>query len=241
MSVLVYAEHDNATLKAATLNVVTAALAIDSDVTVLVAGSGCGAVAEEAAKVAGVTKVLVADNAAYEHQLAENIAELVVELGKDFGHILAPATTTGKNFLPRVAALLDSQMVSEISGVESADTFLRPIYAGNAIATVQSADAIKVMTVRGTAFDAAPTEGGSAAVESTDVVKDAGVSSFVGEEIAKSDRPELTAAKIIISGGRGMQNGDNFKMLEAVADKLGAAVGACSFRHRFEEAPSAWG
>jgi len=226
MSVLVYAEHDNATLKAATLNVVTAALAIDSDVTVLVAGSGCGAVAEEAAKVAGVTKVLVADNAAYEHQLAENIAELVVELGKDFGHILAPATTTGKNFLPRVAALLDSQMISEITGVEGADTFLRPIYAGNAIATVQSADAIKVMTVRGTAFDAAPTEGGSAAVESTDVVKDAGVSSFVGEEIAKSDRPELTAAKIIISGGRGMQNGDNFKMLEAVADKLGAGVGA---------------
>ncbi len=226
MSVLVYAEHDNATLKAATLNVVTAAVAIDSDVTVLVAGSGCGAVAEEAAKVAGVTKVLVADNAAYEHQLAENIAELVVELGKDFGHILAPATTTGKNFLPRVAALLDTQMISEITGVEGADTFLRPIYAGNAIATVQSADAIKVMTVRGTAFDAAPTEGGSAAVESTDVAKDAGVSSFVGEEIAKSDRPELTAAKIIISGGRGMQNGDNFKMLEAVADKLGAGVGA---------------
>ncbi len=226
MSVLVYAEHDNATLKAATLNVVTAALAIDSDVTVLVAGSGCGAAAEEAAKVAGVTKVLVADNAAYEHQLAENIAELVVELGKDFGHILAPATTTGKNFLPRVAALLDVQMISEITGVEGADTFLRPIYAGNAIATVQSADAIKVMTVRGTAFDAAATEGGSAAVESTDVAKDAGVSSFVGEEIAKSDRPELTAAKIIISGGRGMQNGDNFKMLEAVADKLGAGVGA---------------
>jgi len=226
MSVLVYAEHDNATLKAATLNVVTAALAIDSDVTVLVAGSGCGAAAEEAAKIAGVTKVLVADNAAYEHQLAENIAELVVELGKDFGHILAPATTTGKNFLPRVAALLDTQMISEISGVESADTFLRPIYAGNAIATVQSVDAIKVMTVRGTAFDAAATEGGSAAVESTDIVKDAGVSSFIGQEIAKSDRPELTAAKIIISGGRGMQNGDNFKMLEAVADKLGAAVGA---------------
>ena len=226
MSVLVYAEHDNATLKAATLNVVTAALAIDSDVTVLVAGSGCGAAAEEAAKIAGVTKVLVADNAAYEHQLAENIAELVTELGKDFGHILAPATTTGKNFLPRVAALLDVQMISEISGVESADTFLRPIYAGNAIATVQSVDAIKVMTVRGTAFDAAATEGGSAAVESTDIVKDAGVSSFIGQEIAKSDRPELTAAKIIISGGRGMQNGDNFKMLEAVADKLGAAVGA---------------
>ena len=226
MSVLVYAEHDNATLKAATLNVVTAALAIDSDVTVLVAGSGCGAAAEEAAKVAGVTKVLVADNAAYEHQLAENIAELVAELGKGFGHILAPATTTGKNFLPRVAALLDTQMISEITGVESADTFLRPIYAGNAIATVQSADAIKVMTVRGTAFDAAATEGGSAAIESTDVAKDAGVSSFVGEEIAKSDRPELTAANIIISGGRGMQNGDNFKMLEAVADKLGAGVGA---------------
>jgi len=226
MSVLVYAEHDNATLKAATLNVVTAALAIDSDVTVLVAGSGCGAVAEEAAKVAGVTKVVVADNAAYEHQLAENIAELVAELGKDYGHVLAPSTTTGKNFLPRVAALLDVQMISEISGVDSADTFQRPIYAGNAIATVQSTDAIKVMTVRGTAFDAAAAEGGSAAVESSDVAKDAGVSSFVGQEIAKSDRPELTAASVIISGGRGMQNGDNFKMLEAVADKLGAGVGA---------------
>jgi len=226
MSVLVYAEHNNATLKAATLNVVTAAVAIDSDVTVLVAGLGCGAVADEAAKVAGVTKVIVADNAAYEHQLAENVAELVAEVGKDYGHILAPATTTGKNFLPRTAALLDVQMISEICGVESADTFLRTIYAGNAIATVQSADSIKVMTVRGTAFDAAATEGGSASVESTDIAKETGLSTFIGEEIAKSDRPELTAAKIIISGGRGMQNGDNFKMLEAIADKLGAGVGA---------------
>ncbi|PCJ39073.1 MAG: electron transfer flavoprotein subunit alpha [Moraxellaceae bacterium] len=226
MSVLVYAEHDNATLKAATLNVVTAAVAIGGDVTILVAGSGCGAVAEEAAKVAGVAKVIVADNAVYANQLAENVAELVAELGKDYGYILAPSTTTGKNFLPRVAALLDVQMISDISGVESADTFLRPIYAGNAIATVQSTDAIKVLTVRGTAFDAAATEGGSASVETTDIAKDAGVSSFVGEEIAKSDRPELTAASIIISGGRGMQNGENFKLLEAVADKLGAAVGA---------------
>ncbi|MBA3980786.1 MAG: electron transfer flavoprotein subunit alpha, partial [Alcanivorax sp.] len=165
-------------------------------------------------------------NAAYGHQLAENVADLVAEVGKDYGHILAPATTTGKNFAPRVAALLDVGMISEISSVESADTFKRPIYAGNAIATVQSSDSIKVITVRGTSFDAVAAEGGSASVESIDVAKDAGVSSFVGEELAKSDRPELTAAKIVISGGRGMQNGDNFEMLYKVADKLGAAVGA---------------
>ena len=226
MSVLVYAEHDNASLKGATLNTVAAAKAIGGDITVLVAGSGCAAVGEEAAKVEGVSKVLVADNAAYANQLAENIADLVVELAGDYTHILAASTTTGKNFLPRVAALLDVAMLSDISGVVSADTFERPIYAGNAIATVQTDDAKKVMTVRSTGFDAVAAEGGSAAVESVDVAKDAGISAFVSEEIAKSDRPELTAAKVVISGGRGMQNGDNFKILEAVADKLGAAVGA---------------
>jgi len=226
MSILVIAEHDNASLKAATLNVVTAATKIGGDVNVLVAGSNCGAAAEAAAKIAGVSKVLVADNAAYEYQLAENLGELVAELGKDYSHILAAATTTGKDFLPRAAALLDVNMISEITGVESADTFVRPIYAGNAIATVKSADAIKVLTVRGTGFDAAAAEGGSAAVEAVSVVKENSKSAFVGEELAKSDRPELTGAKIVISGGRGMQNGDNFEMLYKVADKLGAAVGA---------------
>lgn len=226
MSVLVYAEHDNASLKAATLNVVAAAQKIGGEITILVAGAGCGAVAQQAAKIVGVAKVLVADNAAYAHQLAENVAALVAEVGKGYKHILAAATTTGKNFLPRVAALLDVQMISEISGVVNATTFQRPIYAGNAIATVESTQAINVLTVRGTAFDPAPAEGGSAAIENLSAATDAGVSSFVGEEIAKSDRPELTAAKIVISGGRGMQNGDNFAMLYKVADKLGAAVGA---------------
>lgn len=226
MSILVYAEHDNASLKGATLNTVAAAQAIGGDITVLVAGAGCGAVAEEAAKVAGVAKVLVADNAAYEHQLAENIGALVTEVAADYDYILAPATTTGKNFLPRVAALLDVQMISDISAVEGADTFQRPIYAGNAIATVKSNDAKKVITVRTTAFDAVAAEGGSASVETVESAKEEGTSSFVGEELAKSDRPELTAASIVISGGRGMQNGDNFEMLYKVADKVGAAVGA---------------
>ena len=226
MSVLVIAEHDNATLKGATLNTVTAATRIGGGVVVLVAGSGCGAAAEAASKVAGVSKVLVADNAAYEYQLAENMGELVAELGKDYTHVLASATTTGKDFLPRAAALLDVNMISEVIGVEAADTFVRPIYAGNAIATVKTSDAIKVLTVRGTAFDAAAAEGGSAAVESIDVVKDAGISAFAGEELAKSDRPELTAASVVISGGRGMGNGDNFEILYKVADKIGAAVGA---------------
>ena len=226
MAILVYAEHDNSALNAATLNVVTAAKAIGGDITVLVAGEGCGAVAEAAAKVDGVSKVLCADNAAYGHQLAENIGDLVAEIGKDYSHILASATTTGKNFMPRVAALLDVEQVSDIIGVEGADTFKRPIYAGNAIATVQNSDSTKVITVRGTAFDPAAAEGGSASVEALDVAKDAGKSAFVGEELAKSDRPELTAANIVISGGRGMQNGDNFEILYKVADKLGAAVGA---------------
>lgn len=226
MSVLVYAEHDNASLKAATLNAVAAAQKIGGEIAILVAGAGCGAVAEQAAKVAGVSKVLVADNAAYGHQLAENIAALVAEVGKGYSHILAAATSVGKNFLPRTAALLDVQMISEISGVVSATSFQRPIYAGNAIATVETAQATNVLSVRATAFDPVAAEGGTAAIEQVSTVSDAGVSAFVGEELAKSDRPELTAAKIVISGGRGMQNGDNFEMLYKVADKLGAAVGA---------------
>jgi len=226
MTVLVIAEHDNAALNAATLNVVTAAKAIGGDIEVLVAGEGCGAVAEAAAKIDGVSKVVVADNAAYKYQIAENMGDLVAELGKGYSHILAAATTTGKDFLPRAAALLDVNMISDIIAVESADTFVRPIYAGNAIATVQSSDAVKVITVRGTGFDAAAAEGGSAAIEASDVAKDAGISAFVGEELAKSDRPDLTAADIVISGGRGMGNGDNFEILYKVADKIGAAVGA---------------
>lgn len=226
MSILVIAEHDNASINGATLNTVTAAKAIGGDIAVLVAGEGCGAAAEAAAKIDGVSKVLVADNAAYGHQLAENVALLVAELGKDYGYILAPATSNGKNTLPRAAALLDVAQISEIIAVESADTFKRPIYAGNVIATVQSSDPIKVITVRATAFDAAATEGGSAAVEAVASAQDAAISSFDKEELAKSDRPDLTAADIVVSGGRGMQNGDNFSMLYSLADKLGAAVGA---------------
>jgi len=226
MSVLVYAEHDNAALNKVTLSVVAAAKEIGGDITVLVAGKGCGAVAEEAAKIDGVSKVLCADNDAYEHQLAENVGDLVAEVGADYSHILAAATTTGKNFAPRAAALLDVAQISEISDVIDADTFKRPIYAGNAIATVKCGDAKKVITVRGTSFDGVAAEGGSASVESLDVVKDAGISSFVGEELAKSDRPELTSAEIVISGGRGMGNGDNFEILYKLADKLGAGVGA---------------
>jgi len=226
MSILVIAEHDNAEIKGATLNTIAAARAIGGDIHLLVAGAGCGAAGEAGASIEGVAKVLVADNAAYEHQLAENVAKLVADLGVDYSHILAPATTTGKNMLPRAAALLDVQPISDIIAVESADTFKRPIYAGNVIATVQSSDATKVITVRTTAFDAVAAEGGSAAVESVDVAEDAGISSFIGEELAKSDRPELTAARVVISGGRGMQNGDNFELLYKLADKLGAAVGA---------------
>lgn len=226
MAILVYAEHDNGSIKGATLNTVAAAQAIGGDIHVLVAGSGCDAAAQAAAQIAGVSKVLVADNAAYAHQLAENVSLLVAELGKAYSHILAPATTNGKNFAPRVAALLDVAQVSEITKVVSADTFERPIYAGNAIATVQALDAIKVITVRTTGFDPVAATGGSAAVETVASATDAGTSKFVGEELAKSDRPELTAAKIVISGGRGMGNGDNFKILYSLADKLGAAVGA---------------
>ena len=226
MAILVIAEHDNQVLKGATLNVVTAATQIGSDIHLLVAGENCAAVAESAAKVAGVSKVLVADGAEYTHQLAENMAALVTAIGKSYSHILAPATTSGKNFLPRVAALLDVVQISEIVRVESADTFDRPIYAGNAIATVQSLDPIKVITVRTTGFDAAAAEGGSAVVESLSESHAAGVSTFINEEMAKSDRPELTSARVVISGGRGMGNGENFALIEKVADKLGAAVGA---------------
>ncbi len=226
MAILVIAEHNNGVLGAATLNTVAAAQKIGGDVAVLVAGQNVGAVAEAAAKIAGVARVLVADDAAYAHQLPENIAPLVVSIAQNFTHLLAPATTNGKNYLPRVAALLDVDQISEIIEVVSADTFKRPIYAGNAIATVQSSAPVKVITVRTTGFDAVAAEGGSAAVEQVSGPADAGKSAFVGEELAKSDRPELTAAKIVVSGGRGMGNGDNFKILYALADKLGAAVGA---------------
>src|SRR3990167_4305910 len=215
MTILVIAEHTNAALAPATLNTVAAAAKIGGDIHVLVAGAACGAAAEAAAKIAGVAKVLVADNAAFAYQLPENVAPLVAELGGNYSHILAAATSNGKNILPRVAAQLDVDQISEIIAVESADTFKRPIYAGNAIATVQSSAAVKVITVRATGFDPVAAEGGSAAVEAVSTGFDAGKSAFVGEELAKSDRPELTAAKIVVSGGRGMQNGDNFKHLYA--------------------------
>lgn len=226
MSTLILAEHDNDTLKPATLSAVTAATQLGGDVAVLVAGANCGAAAEQAAAVAGVNKVLVADNAAYANQLAENVSLLGAELAAGYDNIIAAATTSAKNIMPRVAALLDVAQISEIMSVESSDTFKRPIYAGNVIATVQSSDAKKVITVRGTSFDAAPAEGGSASVEAVASVHDAGISSFVGEEVAVSDRPELTAASVVISGGRGMQNGENFQLLDGIADKLGAAIGA---------------
>lgn len=226
MTILVYAEHDNKELKSATLSTVTAAAQMGGDIHVLVAGADCQAVAEEAAKVAGVSKVLVADNAAYANQLAENVALLVKDLAGDYSHIVAPATTTGKNFLPRVAALLDVSMVSDITAVVDANTFERPIYAGNAIATVKSSENVLVVSVRGTAFEPAELTG-SASVEAVDIAEDAGKSSFVKEELAKSDRPELTSANIVVSGGRALASGENFtKYIEPLADKLGAAVGA---------------
>lgn len=226
MKTLVWVEHDNAAVKDATLAAVTAASKL-GEVHLLVAGDGCGAVAEEAAKIAGVGKVHVADDAAYGHALAENIAPLVVELMGHHDAFVAPATTTGKNLAPRVAALLDVMQISDILSVESDDTFTRPIYAGNAIATVQSKDAKKVITVRGTAFEKAATEGGSGVVEAVGTTGDKGLSSFVSAEIAQSERPELTSAKVIVSGGRALQNGENFhSIIEPLADKLGAAVGA---------------
>jgi len=226
MTILVIAEHDNQALKPSTLSTLAAAAQIGGDITLLVAGNGCAAAAEAGAKAEGVGKVLLADNPAYDHEMAENMAALIVSIAEGYTHILAPATANGKNFMPRVAALLDVGQISDIIRVESADTFARPIYAGNAIATVQSLDATKVITVRGTAFDAVAAEGGSAAVETLSQVEDTGLSQFVGEEMAKSDRPELTSARVVISGGRGMADSEHFHLLEKVADKLGAAVGA---------------
>ncbi len=226
MSVLVIAEHDNAELKPATLSAVTAAGQLGGDVDILVAGQGCAAVGEAAAQVAGVSKVLVADAPEYANMVAEPMSDLLVPLAKNYDAVMAVANTVGKNFMPRVAALLDVSQISEISEIVGPDTFVRPIYAGNAMATVQSTDAIKIITVRATGFDKAEATGGSASIESIDSAGDPGMSSFVGEELSKSERPELTAAKIIISGGRGMQSGDNFPIIEAVADQLGAAVGA---------------
>lgn len=225
MSILVFAEHDNSELKTDTLKTVAAAQAIGGEIHLLVAGHNCQAVVEAASKVNGVAKVLVADNAAYEHQLAENVSLLVTELAADYSHIIATALTTGKNFMPRVAALLDVTQISDIIAVESNDTFVRPIYAGNAIATVQSLDSKKVITVRSTGFDAVATDG-NAEIVALDKVTDAGISSHVSDELSVSERPDLGAASVVISGGRGMQNGENFKLLEGIADKLGAAIGA---------------
>ncbi|MEZ5573158.1 MAG: FAD-binding protein [Halioglobus sp.] len=226
MSTLVIAEHDNASLKISTLNTVAAAQAMGGDIDILVAGSDCSAVASAAAAVPGIGKVLVADNAAYGHQLAENVSLLIAEVAAGYDSILAPATPNCKNFMPRVAALLDVAQISDVIAVESADTFQRPIYAGNVIATVKSADAKKVITVRTTAYDAVAGTGGSAAIEALSAVHNAGTSSFVSEEVAVSERPELTSASVVVSGGRGMQNGENFKLLDGIADKLGAAIGA---------------
>jgi electron transfer flavoprotein alpha subunit len=226
MSTLVIAEHDNNSLKISTLNTVAAAKALGASIDILVAGANCGTVATAAAAVPGIGKVLVADNAVYEHQLAENVSLLIAEVAAGYDNILAPATANCKNFMPRVAALLDVAQISDVTLVQSADTFERPIYAGNVIATVKSTDAKKVITVRTTAYDAVPASGGSASIEALGAVHDAGLSSFVGQQVAVSERPELTSAKVVISGGRGMQNGENFKLLDGIADKLGAAIGA---------------
>ena len=226
MSILVIAEHDNDELKGSTLNTITAAKEIDSDIELLVVGFSCEAVVEKACEIPVISKVVVADKETYKNFLAENIGALVAKIGSNYSHILAPATSNGKNFMPRVAALLDVAQISEIISVQSEDTFERPIYAGNCIATVKSSDSIKVITVRATGFDDCESEGGSAPRENLDLDTNLNISSFVKEEIAESDRPELTAADIVISGGRGMQNGENFSLLEAIADKLGAAIGA---------------
>ena len=226
MSILVVVEHDNEELKGATLNTVTAAKEIGSEIDLLVAGFSCDSVADQACSIPGIGKVLVANKESYKNFLAENIGTLVSEVGKGYSHILAAATSNGKNFMPRVAALLDVSQVSEIISVLSEDTFERPIYAGNCIATVKSSDPIKVITVRATGFDDCEVEGGSATKEIVDLDSNLGISSFVCEELAESDRPELTSADIVISGGRGMQNGENFSLLEGIADKLGAAIGA---------------
>ena len=226
MGILVFCDHDNGQFGAATLNAVSAAQQIGGDIHLLVAGDTSGTIAAEAAAIAGVAKVLVADGAEYAHGLAENLAPLICDLASDYSHILAPATTTGKNIMPRVAALLDVMQISDIIKIEDANTFQRPIYAGNALSTVRSEEATKIITVRSTAFEAAPTEGGSATIETTGNNGDSGLSAYVKSELSSSERPELTSAPIVISGGRGMQDGANFAMLEKVADKLGAAVGA---------------
>ena len=226
MTTLVIAEHDNASIKSATRNTITAAAELGAEITLLVVGSDCQAAANEAASIAGVAKVLVADAAVYAHQLPEAVAPLIAQVASNFTHILAPATTTGKNLTPRVAALLDVAQISDIVTIKSIDTFIRPIYAGSALATVQSGDAIKVITVRTTAYAEASAEGGSASVDAVDSVIEQSVASFVSEELSVSERPSLSAASIIISGGRGMQSGDNFVLLEKVADKLGAGIGA---------------
>jgi electron transfer flavoprotein alpha subunit len=226
MTVLVFAEHDNKTIKKSTLNAVTAAQKIGGDIHVLVAGHECGEAAKAAASIAGVAKVLHSDAPQLDDEIAENVAALIVSIAKNYTHVLAPATSNGKNVMPRAAALLDSQQVSDIIAVESADTFVRPIYAGNALATVKSKDAVKVITVRTTGFDAAAATGGSAALESLAAPADSGLSKFVGREEARSERPELTSARVVVSGGRGMGSGENFKLLEPLADKLNAAMGA---------------
>ena len=226
MAILVFAEHDNKALKKASLSTVAAAQKIGGEIHLLVAGHDCAEAAKAAAQVAGVAKVLHADAPQLDDEIAENVAALIVSLAKGYSHLLAPATSNGKNVMPRVAALLDVQQVSEIIAVDSPDTFQRPIYAGNAIATVQSADPIKVITVRATGFDAVAASGGSAPVEKVEPPADSGLSSFVGREVSKSERPELTSARVVVSGGRGMGSGENFKLLEPLADKLGAAMGA---------------
>ncbi|MFT5658129.1 MAG: electron transfer flavoprotein alpha subunit [Gammaproteobacteria bacterium] len=226
MTNLVVVEHDNSEVAAATLHAITAAQQIGGDIDLLVAGENCQAVADSAAKIAGIAKVKVADNAMFGHHLAENLALLVVDIAKGYSHVLVAATTFGKNMMPRASALLDSAQISEIVEVKSPDTFVRPIYAGNALATVQSSDAIKVITVRTIKFEAALARGGSAAIEAVSGGSDSGLSSWVSQAVSGGDRVDLTSAKIVISGGRGMQNGENFSMLQAVADKLGAAVGA---------------
>jgi electron transfer flavoprotein alpha subunit len=226
MTALVIAEHNNQELKPVTLNTVTAALELDQDLHILVAGSNCSAIAESAAKIEGISKVILTDSLEYENCLAENISILISKISGDYDFILAPTTTNGKNVMPRVAALLDVCQISDVSAIVSSDTFQRPIYAGNCIATVQSNDPKKVITVRTTGFDPANAELGAAEIITLQEVNDAGISQFVKEEIAQSDRPELTAADVIISGGRGMQNGENFSLLEGIADKLGAAIGA---------------
>jgi electron transfer flavoprotein alpha subunit len=226
MALLVVAEHDNKTLKSSTLNAVAAATAIGGEIHVLIAGSNARPAAEAAAKAAGVAKVLLAEDPAYEHLVAEDLANLVVKLAPGYSHLLTAASSFGKNFMPRVAALLDVAQISDIAAVQSPDTFVRPIYAGNALLTVQSKDRIKVITVRGTAFPPAAATGSNAPIETVSAAGSAGLSRFIGAELSKSERPELTAARVIVSGGRGMQSGDNFKLLESLADKLGAAVGA---------------